>query len=123
MIKQTIDAYVEAYNAKNVPAMLAMLDENIIFENVSNTAGIVRTTTKQEFETLAIQSLAYFAERRQIIRFSVLGTDSAAIEIDYRATAGQDLPNGLKQGDSLQLRGVSIFEMRQGKFTRISDYS
>lgn len=123
MLEQAIHAYVEAYNARNVPAMLAALDDNIVFENVSNTAGVVRTTTKREFELLALQSLPYFAERKQIIRFSVVGTDSAAVEIDYQATVAQDLPNGLKRGDQVQLRGVSIFEMKQGKITRISDYS
>lgn len=123
MIKQAVHTYIEAYNAKNVPTMLALLDDNILFENISNTAGIVCTTTKQEFEALAVQSLPYFSERRQIIRFSVMNTDAAVVEIDYRATVGHDLPNGLKRGDHLQLRGVSVFEMKQGKFTRISDYS
>jgi len=123
MIEAAIQAYIEAYNNKDIPAMLTWLDDQILFENVSNASGIIATTTKQEFEQLANQSLAYFSARKQIIRFSVLSAQSAAIEVDYEATLAQDLPNGLKAGDSLQLRGVSIFEMKSGKFTRISDYS
>ena len=103
--------------------MLALLDDQIIFENVSNSSGVTRTTTKQEFETVARQSVNYFLERRQVVRFSVLGADSAAVEIDYQAVLAQDLPNGMKAGQQLRLRGVSIFEMRNGKITRISDYS
>ncbi|WP_266365656.1 nuclear transport factor 2 family protein [Tellurirhabdus rosea] len=122
-MEEAIQRYIEAYNAKDVPAMLALLDDEIIFENVSNSAGITRTTTRQAFEQLARQSLPYFSERRQAVRFAVLSDSAAAVEIDYRATVAQDLPNGLTSGQSLQLRGVSIFEMRNGKFTRISDYS
>lgn len=122
-MKETIQAYLDAYNAKDVPAMLALLDDQLVFENVSNTSGITQTTSKQEFEQIARQSVAYFTERKQVARYWVMSEDSAAIEIEYNATLAQDLPNGLKAGQQLQLRGVSIFEMKNGKFTRISDYS
>ncbi|OUJ72454.1 nuclear transport factor 2 family protein [Hymenobacter crusticola] len=122
-MQATIEAYLAAYNAKDIPAMLALLDEQIVFENVSNTSGVITTSTKQEFAALARQSVDYFAERRQIVRFAVMGAGAAAVEIDYQATLAQDLPNGLKAGEQLKLRGVSVFEWRDGKFTRISDYS
>ncbi|OZI07299.1 hypothetical protein BWI93_14770 [Siphonobacter sp. BAB-5385] len=122
-MEEIIQAYLTAYNAKDVPAMLALLDEAIFFENVSNASGITATQSKSEFETLALQSLHFFSERRQSVRFQVLSNTAAAVEIDYHATLAQDLPNGLKAGETLQLRGVSIFEVSQGKITRISDYS
>ena len=122
-MEEAIYAYLEAYNAKNVPAMLRLLHEQVVFENVSNASGITTTTTRQEFEQLATQSLLFFTERRQLIRFSVIREEAAAIEVDYRATLAQDLPTGLKAGDQLQLRGVSVFERANGLFTRISDYS
>jgi len=122
-MKQLIQSYLEAYNAKNVTAMLAMLDDHVVFENISNTAGTISIVGKQAFEQLAMQTLPFFSERRQLIRFAVMEAESAAIEISYRAIVAQDLPNGLKAGEELQLRGVSVFEMRHGKFTRISDYS
>jgi ketosteroid isomerase-like protein len=122
-MEDLIRAYVDAYNAKDIPAMLALVDDHIIFENVSNTSGVTKTTSKQAFEQLARQSLPYFSERKQIIRFMVLSADSAAVEIDYQATLAQDLPNGLKAGEQLTLRGVSVFESQDGRMTRISDYS
>lgn len=122
-MEEIIQAYLTAYNAKDVPAMLALLDEAIFFENVSNASGITATQSKSEFETLALQSLHFFSERRQSVRFQVLSNTAAAVEIDYQATLAQDLPNGLKAGETLRLRGVSIFEVSQGKITRISDYS
>lgn len=122
-MEEAIRAYIDAYNAKDVPAMLALLADDIVFENVSNTSGTTSTASKQEFEALAQQSVGFFTERRQLIRFAVLSAEAAAIEIDYYATLAHDLPNGLKAGEQLCLRGVSVFEWRSGKFTRISDYS
>ena len=122
-MEEAIQAYIEAYNAKDIPQMLALVDDQLIFENISNTSGSTRTTSRDEFQQLALQSVNYFSERKQVIRFLVLGLDSAAIEIEYQATLAQDLPNGLRAGQQIQLRGVSIFELKDGKFTRISDYS
>lgn len=122
-MEEIIQAYLTAYNAKDVPAMLALLDEAVFFENVSNASGITTTQSKSEFETLALQSLNFFSERRQSVRFQVLNDTAAAVEIDYHATLAQDLPNGLKAGETLRLRGVSIFEFSHGKIIRISDYS
>lgn len=122
-MEEIILAYIDAYNNKDVPAMVALLDEQIIFENVSNTSGVIQLNSRQEFEQLALQSVNYFSERKQIVRFLVQGAEAAAVEIDYVATLAQDLPNGLKAGQHLQLRGVSIFEVKQGKISRISDYS
>ena len=120
---ELIQAYIEAYNTKNISGMLDLLDDQIVFENVSTTSGITNTTSKNEFQELALQSVNYFTERKQIVRFLVTSSDSAAVEIDYLATLAQDFPNGLKAGQQIQLRGVSIFESKNGKFTRISDYS
>ncbi|GAB3965392.1 hypothetical protein GCM10028806_04510 [Spirosoma terrae] len=122
-MEEIILGYIDAYNNKDVPAMVALLDEQIIFENVSNTSGVMQLNSRQEFEQLALQSVNYFSERKQIVRFLVQGAEAAAVEIDYVATLAQDLPNGLKAGQQLQLRGVSIFEVKQGKISRISDYS
>ncbi|MCK8490407.1 nuclear transport factor 2 family protein [Spirosoma sp. RP8] len=122
-MEETIQAYINAYNAKDIPALLALLDEQIFFENISNSSGITQTTSKQAFEQLALQSADYVAERKQVVRFMVVSATAAAVEIDYSATLATDLPNGLKAGDTIRLRGVSIFEMKHKKFTRISDYS
>ncbi len=122
-MEETIQAYINAYNAKDIPALLALLDDQIFFENISNSSGITQTTSRQAFEQLALQSADYVAERKQVVRFMVVSATAAAVEIDYSATLATDLPNGLKAGDTIRLRGVSIFEMKNKKFTRISDYS
>lgn len=121
--EELIQAYIEAYNIKDIPGMLSLLDDQIIFENVSNASGVTKTTSKQAFEKLAVQSLHYFSARKQTIRFMVVGLESVAVEIDYQAILAHDFPNGMKAGDTLALRGVSFFECQHGRITRISDYS
>ncbi|AQG81253.1 nuclear transport factor 2 family protein [Spirosoma montaniterrae] len=122
-MKDQIDQYIAAYNRMDVPGMLALLHDVIVFENVSNTSGITATSGKAEFEALARQSLGVFTMRQQTIRSLTLGERTAAAEIDYNAILAIDLPNGKKAGDVISLRGVTIFAFSDGKIARISDYS
>lgn len=122
-LKQLINAYVDAYNRKDVPGMLAVLHNDIRFENVSNTGGTMTLTGKQAFGEQATQVLPFFSTRRQEIVTKIIADDRAAIEIKYSAVVAQDLPNGWKANQQIELRGVSIFESSDGKISRISDYS
>lgn len=118
-----IKQYIAAYNAMDVPAMLALLHEVIVFENVSNSNGILVTSGKTEFETLARQSLGLFTKRTQTVRSLTLGDRTAAVEIEFTAIWAVDLPTGQKVGDVLSVRGVTVFAFSDGKIARISDYS
>ncbi len=122
-LKQLIDAYIGAYNKKDVPGMLAVLHDDIRFENVSSTGGTLILTGKQAFGEQATQVAPLFSTRRQEIVTQIIADDRAAIEIKYSAVVAQDLPNGLKANQQIELRGVSIFEGKDGKISRISDYS
>ena len=123
-----IRQYIAAYNRMDVPGMMALLHDVIVFENVSNTNGITVTSGKAAFETLAHQSLNVFRSRCQTIRSLTLGERTAAVEIEYEAVLAIDLPAGrnaepLKAGETIQLRGVTMFAFSDGKIARISDYS
>ncbi len=122
-LEQLINAYVDAYNRKDVPGMLAVLHNDIRFENVSNTGGTMTLTGKQAFGEQATQVLPLFSTRRQEIVTKIIADDRAAIEIKYSAVVAQDLPNGWKANQQIELQGVSIFESSDGKISRISDYS
>ncbi|WP_077923724.1 nuclear transport factor 2 family protein [Spirosoma sp. 209] len=122
-MEQLIRQYITAYNAMDVAGMMALLHDIIVFENVSNASGITATSGKAEFEALARQSLGVFRSREQRIRSLTLGDRTAAVEIDYSAIVAVDLPNGLKAGQALMLRSVTIFAFSDGKISRISDYS
>ncbi|PRY36569.1 ketosteroid isomerase-like protein [Spirosoma oryzae] len=118
-----INAYIQAYNRKDVPGMLAVLHDDIRFENVSNTGSTMTLTGKQAFGEQATQVVPLFSTRRQEIVTKIIADDRAAIEIKYSAVVAQDLPNGWKANQQIELRGVSIFESSDGKISRISDYS
>ncbi|GAB3577511.1 hypothetical protein GCM10027578_45320 [Spirosoma luteolum] len=122
-MKDLIEAYLNAYNRKDVAGMLAVVHDDIRFENVSNSGTSMTLTGKQALEQQAEQFLAVFSERNQAITSLIVAGNRAAAEIDYRATVAQDLPNGWKANQSITLHGVSIFESRDGRLCRISDYS
>ncbi len=122
-LEQLIDAYVDAYNRNDVPGMLAVLHDDIRFENVSNAGGTMTLTGKQAFAEQATQVAPLFSARRQEIVTQIITDDRAAIELTYSAVVAQDLPNGWRANQKIELRGVSIFECNDGKISRISDYS
>jgi ketosteroid isomerase-like protein len=127
-MEPVIRQYIAAYNAQDVPGMVALLHELVVFENVSNTGspdrtGITATQGRDAFEALARQSLGVFRVRQQTIRSMTLGDRTAAVEIEFTAVLAVDLPNGPKTGETLQLRGVSVFGFTDGQIVRISDYS
>ncbi len=123
-----IKQYIAAYNRMDVPGMIALLHNVIVFENISSANGITVINGKADFETVARQSLSLFRSRRQTIRSLTLGERTAAVEIEYEAVLDVDLPTGrnaepLKAGKTMQLRGVTVFAFSDGKIARISDYS
>lgn len=117
-----IDNYVEAYNAFNVEGMVRLLDADILFKDFSKGEITTETRGIQEFKELAEKSSQVFSNRRQTITHYSAVDDRIEIQVDYEAILAVDLPNGLKTGDTLQLNGKSVFEIKNGKIALIEDY-
>jgi hypothetical protein len=117
-----IDAYVEAYNAFDVESMVRLLDADILFKDFSNGEITTETRGIQEFKELAEKSSQVFSNRRQTITHYSAVDDRIEIQIDYEAILAVDLPNGLKTGDRLQLKGKSVFEIKNRKIALIEDH-
>lgn len=116
-----IERYLAAYNSLDVDGMLAVLHEEIEFENVSDGEVTVSTTGKSEFRRLAEQSRDAFSSRRQTMTsFADVGA-GATIEVQYNAVLAADLPNGMKKGQVLDLVGRSAFIFQDGLIRQISD--
>jgi hypothetical protein len=115
--------YIQAYNAKDIGAMMALIDDGCVFENISGGKVTVRTQSKTELESLARQSAAVFATREQKVISLTEGQGRVIAEIDYHAILQSDLSPDLKAGSELNLRGVSVFEISGGKIVRLTDYS
>ena len=121
--KQLIENYIKAYNNFNITGMTKDLTENVVFENISNgnlelsTYGIIEFTKQAE---LAKQC---FSERKQTIESWQFDDSKVVVEINYEAILAIDLPNGMKTGDTLKLKGKSEFEFENEKIKSITDKS
>lgn len=122
-MKEQIESYIAAYNRMDVIGMLDLLHDDVVFENVSNTDGVLTTHGKAAFAELAHRSVELFSERTQLVRSMVLGDDAVAVEVDYHATLAHDLSDEKKAGDTLAIRGVSFFRFKDGKISQLTDYS
>lgn len=121
--KAIIEKYIEAYNTFDVEGMINLLHEDIQFRNVSN--GEVNTETRgiKEFRELAENSSKLFSNRCQTITAYRVIDEKIEVQINYEGILALDLPNGLKNGDRIQLKGRSLFQIKVGKITWIEDYS
>ena len=122
-MRALVERYVGAYNRMNVAEMLLTVHPEVEFENISG--GIVNASTSGvgEFEELAERSLALFSERHQEILAFETTEDLAVVSIAFRAIVAEDLPNGLRKGQVLELSGRSEFEFSGERIVRIRDIS
>lgn len=120
-LQKVIGNYIQAYNQFDIEGMLTDLHEDVVFENISEGILTLRTEGIEEFRTQAEKAMNCFSQREQIIRNWDIQLDKVVIDIDYKATLATDLPNGMKQGDILQISGQSEFVFEEDKIIRIVD--
>ncbi|MFS0556551.1 nuclear transport factor 2 family protein [Brevibacillus sp. 179-C9.3 HS] len=122
-VKEIIENYVQAYNSFDVDGIVKRLHTDIVFRNFSNGELDTETRGIEAFRELAEKSANMFSSRRQVMIDYKAMDDKVEVQIDYEGTLAIDLPNGLKAGDTIQLQGKSIFQMKAGKISLIEDYS
>jgi ketosteroid isomerase-like protein len=118
-----IDRYLVAYNAFDVPAMLALLHPEITFQNVAGGEVTAAAQGIDEFRQLAERAVQLFSSRQQTIRRYSRDGDGAEVEIDYQGVLAADLGPELRAGETLRLSGRSTFRFRGGLIVRIVDES
>lgn len=119
----TISNYVKAYNNFDVEGMLKNLAPSVKFQNISNGDVNMDLEGIEAFRSQAEQATQLFERREQIIRSFKHTGNKTEIAIDYNAILAVDLPNGLKQGDELNLKGHLIFTFDGDKIIGIMDIS
>lgn len=122
-IQRIIENYIKAYNSFDVDVMLANMDDQVIFKNLTNGETTLTTAGINDFRRQAVQAKALFKEREQKITHMTIDHDQAEVIIDYKAVLASDLPNGSKAGDKLSFKGKSLFEFRNGKIITLTDIS
>ena len=120
--RELVEQYLRCYNDKDVDATLGLFAEDAVFESVSNTTGVIRTTGREELGQLARASAEWFEQRRQRPVAWVVDGKRVALEIDYWCRLAKDLPNGKKAGQEMTLRGASFFTIENGRIRRLVDY-
>ncbi|HXS57927.1 MAG TPA: nuclear transport factor 2 family protein [Hanamia sp.] len=121
--EKIVNNYIDAYNNFDIERMCANLDENIKFENISNGVSNMALQGLTSFKKQAEQAKNLFIARTQTIISWTHQENLTEIEIEYNAVLAIDLPNGLKKGENLNLRGKSIFKFSGGKIIELIDIS
>lgn len=118
-----IDTYISCYNKFDVDGMLKLFHEDVEFKNISNNETSVSTKGIKELEALANQSKAIFKTRKQTIKSKEGFIDRIVIHITFEGVLAIDLPNGLKEGQTMKLEGISEFRFIDNKISQLIDIS
>lgn len=122
--RQTLIArYIAAYNAFDIDGMLALLHDEVRFENHAGGELTVATDGRDAFRALAEQSLGLFSAREQRVSGWQFGPDRTVVDIDYRGTLARDIPGGPTAGTVLELKGRSEFGFAGDRIAFLADYS
>lgn len=121
--EKIIREYLDAYNNFNIEKMLENLDENVVFENISNGVSNMILKNKKEFKAQAVQAASLFSERRQSIASISHKESLYEVTLHYYAKLATDLPNGLKRSETLNLQGKSLFKFSDNSIVSITDIS
>lgn len=122
-LESLVERYVDCYNNVDIDGMLDCVTDDVRFENISNAGHSMQLQGKDAIAQVAAASAQAFTYRRQRLISLLCSGDRAAAEVRFQGTAALDLPNGTMQGQSVDIKGASFFEARDGLLCKIVDYS
>lgn len=122
-MRALVERYLDAYNRKDVDAMLATMDRAVVFENYTAGALAIRTQGIEELRALAEHSRHLFSSRRQTVTAWQENGGTGTASILFEGTFAVDLPNGVRAGQSIRLNGRSEFRLHDGLLVYIADHS
>lgn len=120
---EAIEHYIRAYNNFDVEGMCRNLSKAIVFENISGGEVGMHIEGIENFKQQADEATAYFSDRHQNIESWSFNNNTVTVEISYEGTLAIDLPNGMKKGDLLILKGTSEFTFEDDKIVLLKDIS
>lgn len=121
--EEIIKGYILAYNSFNVDAMCIFLHPEIEFINIDKGEPNLTLNGIEAFKMQAEKAAGIFKTRNQEVTAIIYGDDHVEVDIDYSGICAIDLPNGLKAGDSIEMKGKSVFQFRDGLITKLVDMS
>ena len=121
--KDLIERFVLAYNSFDVDGMLALMHLECSFQNISGGEVTASAKGLRQFRELAETAKTLFSTRSQTITTYQYDAESVTVDIDYQGVLRVDLPNGPQAGQTLKLKGKSIFRFRDGLIYELIDQS
>lgn len=120
-LPQAVGDYIEAYNSFDIDRMLTQISPEIVFLNLAGGEVTNRTVGADRFADLARSAVAIFAERRQEVLSAIVDGNRVTLHIGYTARVAVDLPNGWKAGHRVEMSGVSLFRLGDGRIVELID--
>ena len=122
-MRKVIDHYIEAYNSFDVDGMLQLMAKDVVFENFSGDNLTAKTVGIDELRQMAQQAAALFKSRKQTILGYRADESKAFVDIQFEGTFAVDLPNGIKAGQTISIKGRSEFHFSKDLITYLGDFS
>lgn len=121
--KEMIVSYIDAYNNFDIDGMLIHLSDDVKFKNTEGGVVTLQAQGIDGFRHIATETAKFFASREQQILEYDFTPNGVAVKINFEAVVGMDISERLKEGDSFELGGKTIFGFENGKISSIEDYS
>jgi len=122
-MKRIIHEYINSYNEFNVARMIKDVHENVEFRNIANGEINLELTGKNALLKQAKESVTMFKEREMKIIEQKIEGNILESKIDFRGVLAIDFPEGPKAGETIEIRGKSIFKFKEDKIILIEDIS
>lgn len=117
---QTVVAYVDAYNRKDIDGMMACLADDVVFEHLTNGHPTMTLAGKTAFREQAEKSAQLFTQREQTLRDRTVADDVISVKIDYTATLAIDF-NGMAAGETITMESHSVFVLQDRLINKLID--
>lgn len=117
---QTVVAYVDAYNRKDIEGMMACLADDVIFEHLTNGHPVMTLAGKRAFREQAEKAAQLFSQREQTLRDRTVADDVISVKIDYSAILAVDL-NGMAAGETMTMQSHSVFVLQDRLISKLID--
>ncbi len=118
-----IDQYVNAYNAFDIEGMLAPLHDDVEFSSVRRGERNAHVRGQTQFRHLAEHAKRLFSSRQlRVLRYD-LDQTPASVDVRFCGVLEFDMPDGPRQGETVEFEGRSEFTFQEGLIRRIIDIS
>src|SRR5438105_2850563 len=114
-----IARYAAAYNRFDVDAMLALVTDDVRFENVSGGQVTASASGRAELRALAEWAAGAFSEREQRVTGVAFRDGVAVASVAYRGVLATAVPGLGPPGTVLQLVGESEFGFSGDRISRL----